>query len=90
MQLRGMVPGPHKIWLSNPKLSKTIVPTGAYYQKESTLTKVEIEIATNLVNARWLAAYANYEHEIIGQEQGHELAYSKLASQFTKHRRCPC
>ena len=69
--LRGLVPGPHKIWLANPKLSKTVVPTGAYYQKESTLAKAEIEIVTNLINARWLAAYANYEHEKIGEEQGH-------------------
>ena len=46
--LRGLVPGPHKIWLANPKLSKTIVPTGAYFQSQSTLTKAEIEIVTNL------------------------------------------
>jgi 4-carboxymuconolactone decarboxylase len=71
MQLRGLVPGPHKIWLANPKLSKTIVPTGAYYQSESTLTKAEIEIATNLINGRWTAAaYSNYEHEIIGVRSG--------------------
>ena len=70
-QLRGQVPGPHKIWVANPKLSKTIVPTGKYYQTESTLTKAEIEIATNVINARWLAAYSNYEHEKIGEEQGH-------------------
>ena len=30
--LRGLVPGPHRIWLANPALSRTIVPTGAYYQ----------------------------------------------------------
>jgi 4-carboxymuconolactone decarboxylase len=70
MQLRSIVPGPHKIWLANPKLSKTIVPTGAYYQRESTLTKAEIEIVTNLINGTWRAPYANYEHEIIGVEQG--------------------
>ena len=70
MKLRGQVPGPHKIWVSNPKLSETIVPTGAYYQKHSTLSKAEIEIATNLINGRWLAAYSNYEHEKIGEEQG--------------------
>jgi 4-carboxymuconolactone decarboxylase len=69
-QLRGIVPGPHKIWLANPTLSKTIMPTGAYYQTESTLTKAEIEIATNLINGKWRAAYANYEHEIIGVEKG--------------------
>jgi 4-carboxymuconolactone decarboxylase len=71
MALRGLVPGPHKIWLANPKLSKTIVATGAYYQSESTLTKAEIEIATNLINGRWVgAAYSNYEHEIIGVANG--------------------
>jgi len=70
-ELRGMVPGPHKIWLANPTLSKTIVPTGAYFQRESTLTKAEIEIATSVVNGRWRSAYANYEHEIIGERYGH-------------------
>ena len=71
MKLRGQVPGPHKIWLANPKLSKTIVPTGKYYQTESSLTKAEIEIATNVINGRWLAAYSSFEHEKIGEEQGH-------------------
>ena len=69
-ELRGLVPGPHKIWLANPTLSKTIVPTGAYFQRESTLTKAEIEIATNVVNGRWRSPYANYEHEIIGERDG--------------------
>lgn len=69
-ELRGLVPGPHKIWLANPKLSQTIAPTGAYYQRESTLTKAEIEIVTNMINGKWRAAYANYEHEIIGVKQG--------------------
>lgn len=70
-ELRGLVPGPHRIWLANPRLSKTIVPTGAYLQKQSTLTKAEIEIVTNLITARWTSAYASYEHEKIGEMQGH-------------------
>ena len=69
--LRGLVPGPHRIWLANPALSKTIVPTGQYFQKSSTLTKAEIEIVTNLITARWHSAYASYEHEKIGEAQGH-------------------
>ena len=69
-ELRGQVPGPHKIWLANPHLAKTIVPTGAYYQRESTLSKAEIEIVTNLINGKWCTAYANYEHEIIGVDAG--------------------
>jgi 4-carboxymuconolactone decarboxylase len=91
-KLRGLVPGPHKIWLANPKLSKTIVPTGAYYQRESTLTKAEIEIVTNLINGRWRTAYANYEHEIIGVNNG-GLAPEKvqaliagLPTSFDDHR----
>ena len=79
MKLRGLVPRPHKIWLANPTLSRTIVPTGGYYQTESTLTKAEIEIATNVINGRWGAAYADYEHEKIGIEQGH-LPPEKVAA----------
>ena len=69
-ELRGLVPGPHKIWLANPRLAQTIVPTGAYFQTKSTLTKAEIEIVTNLTTGRWATPYANYEHEKIGVEQG--------------------
>jgi 4-carboxymuconolactone decarboxylase len=79
LKLRGMVPGPHKIFLANPKLSRTIVPTGAYFQTESTLTKAEIEIATNVIDGRWGAAYSNHEHEKIGVELGH-LAPEKVAA----------
>src|SRR5882757_3184399 len=79
LKLRGLVPGPHKIWLANPTLSRTIVPTGAYFQTESTLSKAEIEIATNVINGRWGAAYANYEHEKIGVEQG-RLAPERVAA----------
>jgi 4-carboxymuconolactone decarboxylase len=79
VKLRGMVPGPHKIWLSNPKLLRTIVPTGAYYQTGSTLTKAEIEIATNVIDSRWGAAYANHEHEKMGIEVAH-LAPEKVAA----------
>lgn len=78
-KLRGLVPGPHKIWLANPALSKTIVPAGAYFQSESTLTKAEIEIATNVINGHWTAAYANYEHEKIGIELG-QLPAGKVAA----------
>ena len=67
---RGEVPGPYKIWLQNPKLMEVMVPLGAYYQGHSSLSKAEIEIATNLTNAKWLAGYSNYEHEIIAEKDG--------------------
>ena len=37
---RGHLPGPSKIWLVNPKLLKTITPTGAYFQTESIADRV--------------------------------------------------
>jgi 4-carboxymuconolactone decarboxylase len=67
---RGQVPGPYKIWLQNPKLMEVMVPLGVYFQGHSSLSKSEIEIATNLTNARWLAAYSNYEHEMIAEKAG--------------------
>jgi 4-carboxymuconolactone decarboxylase len=79
VKLRGMVPGPHKVWLSNPKLLRTIVPTGAYFQTGSTLTKAEIEIATNVIDGRWGAAYTNHEHEKMGIEVAH-LPPEKVAA----------
>ena len=70
MKARGQVPGPYKIWLQNPNLIEVMVPLGAYYQGHSSLSKAEIEIATNLTNGKWLAGYSNYEHEIIGEKDG--------------------
>jgi 4-carboxymuconolactone decarboxylase len=79
LKLRGLVPGPHKIWLANPTLLTTIVPTGGYFQTESSLSKAEIEITTNVINGHWGAAYSNHEHEIIGIGQGH-LPADKVAA----------
>jgi hypothetical protein len=45
MKLRGLVPGPHRIWLANPELSKTVVPTflaGCYQIVCSLLNVFEI------------------------------------------------
>jgi 4-carboxymuconolactone decarboxylase len=78
-KLRGQVPGPRKIYLSNPKLLRTTVPAGADFQTESTLTKAEIEIVTNVIDSRWAAAYTNYEHEKTGIEPGH-LEPEKVAA----------
>jgi len=69
--LRGLVPGPHKIWAANPALLKRIAPIGAYFQTDSTLSKAEIEIATCVICGRWGAAYSSHEHEKIGTVLGH-------------------
>jgi 4-carboxymuconolactone decarboxylase len=86
LSLCGMVPGAHRIWLANARLSRTIVPTGAYFQTESTLTKAEIEIATTVINGHWGAAHANREHERIGVGMGQvapEKVAALIAGEFT-------
>src|SRR6476620_4511120 len=68
---RGEVPGPHKIWLQNPKLLEIMIPVGKYFQlSHSSLSDAEREIVVNLINAKWHAAYSNYEHEMIGERAG--------------------
>ena len=70
VRLRGLVPGPHKIWAANPALLETIAPVGAYYQAASTLSKAETEIATCVICGRWGAAYSSFEHEKIAVALG--------------------
>jgi 4-carboxymuconolactone decarboxylase len=68
---RGQAPGPYKIWLQNAPLMQIMVPVGEYFQEgHSSLSGAEREIAINLINAKWLAAYSNFEHEIIGERAG--------------------
>lgn len=68
---RGEVPGPHKIWVQNPKLLEIMIPVGKYFQQShSSLSDAEREIVVNLINGKWHAAYSNYEHEMIGERAG--------------------
>ena len=48
-----------------------MVPVGKYFQQShSSLSDAEREIVVNLINAKWHAAYSNYEHEMIGERAG--------------------
>ena len=68
---RGHAPGPYKIWIQNAELMQVMVPVGVYFQEgHCSLSGAEREIANNLINAKWLAAYSTYEHEIIGEQAG--------------------
>jgi 4-carboxymuconolactone decarboxylase len=71
MRERGMVPGPSKIWLQNPDVIELTAPLGIYFQlSHSSLSDAEREIAVNVINAKWMASYATYEHQQIGQHAG--------------------
>jgi 4-carboxymuconolactone decarboxylase len=64
-------PGPYKIFIQNPDLLQVLVPVGKYFQQShSSLLDAEREIVVNLINAKWHAAYSNYEHEMIGERAG--------------------
>src|SRR5258705_11131388 len=68
---RGEALGPYKIILQNPNLLQVLVPVGRYFQQShSSLSDAEREIVVNLINAKWHAAYSNYEHEMIGESVG--------------------
>lgn len=68
---RGQAPGPFKIFVQNSGLMQVMVPLGAYFANgDSSLSQAEREIATSVINGKWLAAYSNYEHEIIGESAG--------------------
>src|ERR1700759_3178855 len=68
---RGEAPGPYKIFIQNPHLLQVLVPVGKYFQQShSSLSDAEREIVMNLINAKWHAAYSNYEHEMIGERAG--------------------
>ena len=70
MKERGLIPGPYKIWLQNPKLIEALLPIGLHYDGHSTLSKGEIEIVVNLTNGKWIAPYSNFEHEWMGEQLG--------------------
>ena len=73
LRLRGMCPGPYRIWLQNPALLKAMTPIGVYFQQGLQITKAEREIVTNCINGKWAtAAYSNEEHEQIGEKEGLE------------------
>jgi 4-carboxymuconolactone decarboxylase len=68
---RGEAPGPYKIWIQNPSLIEVMVPVGKYFQlSHSSLSDAEREIVVNLINGKWLTAYSNHEHEMIGENAG--------------------
>ena len=71
VESRGEALGPYKIFIQNPALMRVLVPLGVYINEgHSSLSYVEREIAVNLINGHWLAAYPNHRHEIFGKQAG--------------------
>src|SRR3984957_14274242 len=71
VESRGEALGPYKIFIQNPALMRVLVPVGAYINEgQSSLSDVEREIAVNLTNGHWGAAYPNHRHETFGNQAG--------------------
>jgi 4-carboxymuconolactone decarboxylase len=63
--------GPYKIFIQNPALMQIMVPIGSYFDNGgSSLSHMEREIATSIINGKWLAAYPSHAHEIAGEKVG--------------------
>src|SRR6201998_3156974 len=71
VQERGEAPGPYKIFIQNPHLLQVLVPVGKYFQQShSSLSDAEREIVVNLINAKWHAAYSDYEQRMTVEWNG--------------------
>jgi 4-carboxymuconolactone decarboxylase len=63
IEARGRLPGPNKIYVHNPRLSKVIGPFGAHFRKGYSLSEREREIAVCIINSKWHSGYPTSSHE---------------------------
>jgi 4-carboxymuconolactone decarboxylase len=68
---RGRLPGPYKVWVSNPRLVHAAAPLGQHFTPgASSLTEREREIAVVVMTSRWDSDYPTAAHEKRGKEVG--------------------
>src|SRR5580704_12647421 len=81
IRARNRCPGPYKIWLENPPVMELLVPLGAYYRNQTSLSDNELDIATVVTVAKWGSAFAISEQERFAEEPDRE----RLAEEQTTH-----
>lgn len=91
MESRGRLPGPAKIYVHNPKLSKVMGPFGAHFRGPYSLSEREREIAVCVINSKFHTAYATNAHERAAKRAGLpadkvEAILSGLPTSFTDKR----
>jgi len=70
LESRGRLPGPAKIYVHNPKLSKVLGPLGAHFRGGYSLSEREREIAVCIVNSKCNSAYPTNAHERAAKAAG--------------------
>jgi len=70
LEERGRLPGPTKIFLQNPGLTKVMAPLGAYYRTGYSISEREREIAVIITTAKWHSTYPVNAHERAGKAAG--------------------
>ena len=70
IEARGRLPGPAKIWVHNPRLSKVIGPFSAHFRTGYSLSEREREIAVCIVNSKWHSIYPTNAHERAAKAAG--------------------
>jgi len=70
LESRGRLPGPAKIYVHNPKLSKVLGPLGAHFRGGYSLSEREREIAVCIINSKWHSGYPTAAHERAAKAAG--------------------
>lgn len=91
METRGVLPGPAKIYVHNPKLAKVMGPLGAHFRTGYSLSEREREIAVCVILSAFRSAYPTSAHERYAQTSGIpseqvEALLSGLTTSFTNQR----
>jgi 4-carboxymuconolactone decarboxylase len=64
------LPGPNKIYVHNPKLTKVMGPLGAYFRTGYSLSEREREIAVCVITSKFHSAYPTSAHERAAKAAG--------------------
>jgi len=70
LEARGRLPGPTKIFLENPPLTKVMGPLGAYMRTGYSISEREREIAVIITTSKWHSIYPTNGHERAGKACG--------------------
>lgn len=67
---RGRILGPYKIWIHSPTVADGMEHIGTYLNKQSTLSKREVETAIIMIAQHWDSPYVRFAHVRDGKEAG--------------------
>src|SRR5258707_4176071 len=67
---RGRILGPYKIWIHSPAIARGMEQIGTFLNKQSSLSKREVEIGILVIAQHWQADYVRQAHIREGRAAG--------------------